>query len=115
MQVRVLLPAADHTFLPKNVLHRNVERDMQKLVKGARFEFAQKTAVVLDVGKYVDGHRQIEHFSFPQMIFEQGEVQPRIYSSLAQFNRLGRDVSSPQLAIGIESLLQQPENLSGAP
>src|ERR1700683_553448 len=113
MQVRMLLPAADHTFLPQNVLHRNVEWDMQELVLGTRFEFAQKTAIVLDVGEYVDGHRQIEHFSFPQMIFEQREVQPRICSSLAQFNRLGRNVSSPQLAGRIEFFLQQSKNLSG--
>ena len=60
---------------------------MQKLVLGTRFEFAQETAIVLNVGKHVNRHRQIENFSFPQMIFEQREVQPCIYSSLAQFNR----------------------------
>src|ERR1700683_1064039 len=53
MKVRVLSPPEDHTFLPKNVLHRNVERDMQKFVLGTRFEFPQKTAIVLDVREYV--------------------------------------------------------------
>jgi len=46
MKVRVLLPTADHTFLPKNVLHRNVQGDMDQLVGGLRLQFPQKPAIV---------------------------------------------------------------------
>jgi len=114
MKMRVLLPVADHACLAKNVLHRNVQGNMDQLVGALRFKFPQKAAIVLNVSQYVNRHREIEKFPAPWLIVEQCEMQSFIRSNLAQFNSLGRNVSPPQLASWIKALLQQPENLSGA-
>ena len=114
MKMRVLLTATNHGCLAQNVLHRNVQGNMDQFVGALRLEFPQKVTIVLNVSQYVNRHHQIEPIPVPWLFVEQREMQSFIRSSLAQFDSLGRNISSPQLASWIKALLQQPENLSRA-
>ncbi|HXN29650.1 MAG TPA: hypothetical protein VN902_21170 [Candidatus Acidoferrales bacterium] len=114
MKMRVLLTVTNHGCLAKKLLHRNVQGNMNQFVGALRLESPQKAAIVVNVSQYVNRHHQIERIPAPWLIVEQREMQSFIRSSLAQVDRLGRNISPPQLASRIQALLQQPENLAGA-
>ena len=114
VEVPVTIPIPHEHLAAQDPLYRYLQRDLEELVPALRLDPSEKSKVVFQVFDHIEHQNEIKKGVVFLRDVRQFEMKPFIGPPFAHFNRLGRNIVSPECA-GIAHLhLQEPEHLANA-